>query len=98
MSQQKPRSHHFATRRSGWPGGDLSEIRYHADSDEVQKAHLRAWMGISLRHSGHFLVVGSGGISPRLSRARKVFVGTTIKKYTAMATSTKEIKALRNVP
>jgi hypothetical protein len=31
----------------------------HACCVEVQNAHFFAWMGISLRHSGHFLVVGS---------------------------------------
>jgi hypothetical protein len=29
---------------------------------EVQNAQRRAWMGIVLRHSGHCLVVGSGGL------------------------------------
>jgi hypothetical protein len=47
---------------------------------EVQNAHLRAASGISLRHSGHFLVVGSGGVSPRFTRAISAFTGTTTRK------------------
>jgi len=48
-------------------------------NDVVQKAQRRAAMGTSLRHSGHFLVVGSGAASPRRIRARSVFIGSTSK-------------------
>ena len=34
----------------------------------------------SLRHSGHFLVVGSDGASPRRNRAISAFTGRTTKK------------------
>ena len=46
----------------------------------VQCEQRRASIGISLRHSGHFLVVGSGGVSPRFMRATSAFTGTTTKK------------------
>src|SRR5579863_8075265 len=46
----------------------------------VQCMQRRASMGISLRHSGHFLVVGSGGRSPRFIRATSAFTGVTTKK------------------
>jgi hypothetical protein len=46
----------------------------------VQCEHRRASIGISLRHSGHFLVVGSGGFSPRCMRAINVLTGSTTKK------------------
>jgi len=48
----------------------------HHTSGDVQNAHRRAPMGISLRHSGHFFVVGS---SPRLRLAFSVFMGVTTK-------------------
>jgi hypothetical protein len=47
---------------------------------DVQKAHRRAAMGMSLRHSGHFFVVGSGAASPRRIRAKSLLTGRTIKK------------------
>ena len=50
------------------------------ESADVQKAQRRAAIGTSLRHSGHFFVVGSGGASPRLKRAIRVFTGTITKK------------------
>ena len=43
-----------------------------------QAAHLRAANGISLKHSGHFLVVGSAGGALR-ERAMSAFIGTTTK-------------------
>ena len=46
---------------------------------EVQKAHRLAPTGISLRHSEHFLVVGSAGGSLR-ERAISALRGTTTKK------------------
>jgi hypothetical protein len=67
-------------------------------SREVQKAQRRAAIGTSLRHSGHFLVVGSGAISPRRIRARVVFIGSTMKKYTAAAIRMNETSALIKSP
>src|SRR3954454_24114699 len=67
-------------------------------SGEVQKAQRRAAIGTSLRHSGHFLVVGSGATSPRRIRARMVFIGSTMKKYTAAAIRMNETSALRKSP
>src|SRR5690348_12696731 len=55
-------------------------------------------MGISLRHSGHFFVVGSGGASPLLRRAIQAFIGATMNRYTASAIIRNEIRALRNAP
>ncbi len=46
----------------------------------VQNAHRLAAIGMSLRHSGHFFVVGSGGTSPRFIRAINALTGTTTKK------------------
>jgi hypothetical protein len=46
----------------------------------VQNAHRFAAIGIELKHSGQFLVVGSGGASPRRKRAITVFTGNTTKK------------------
>ena len=43
---------------------------------DVQKAHLRAPMGMSLRHSGHCLVVGSSGALPRAFSSFILFMGT----------------------
>src|SRR5690242_13947890 len=68
------------------------------DRVAVQKAQRRAAMGISLRHSGHFFVVGSGGASPLFRRAVQAFIGATINRYTAIAIITKEISALRKAP
>src|ERR1039458_1991327 len=63
----------------------------------AQCAQRRASMGISLRHSGHFLVVGSGGGSFR-EREMIAFTGTTMKKYTAAAINRNEIRALKKLP
>jgi hypothetical protein len=46
----------------------------------VQNAQRRAATGTSLRHSGHFFVVGSGGASPRRLRSMSAFTGRTTKK------------------
>jgi hypothetical protein len=46
----------------------------------VQCEHRFASIGISLKHSGHFFVVGSGGFSPRFMRATSAFTGVTTKK------------------
>src|SRR5258707_15018425 len=67
-------------------------------SADVQKAHRRAAIAISLRHSGHFFVVGSGGASPRFRRALIALTGTTMAKYTAAPISTNEMTALRKSP
>src|SRR5580765_3631475 len=67
-------------------------------SADVQNAHRRAAIAISLRHSGHFFVVGSGGASPRFRRALIALTGTTMAKYTAAAISTNEMTALRKSP
>ena len=50
------------------------------ETTEAQKAQRRAAMGISLRHSGHFLLVGSDGIALRAARAFQAFIGAIIKK------------------
>src|SRR5690349_9686338 len=55
-------------------------------------------MGISLRHSGHFLLVGSDGTALRAARDFQAFIGAIIKKYTAAATSRNAIKAFRKSP
>src|SRR5690349_2302224 len=70
-----------------------------AGSGLVQKAQRLAAMGTSLRHSGHFFVVGSGGgPSPRRMRAITAFTGTMTKKYTAAAIITNETNALKKSP
>ena len=46
----------------------------------AQWAQRRASMGISLMHSGHFLVVGSAGAGAFRIRYTKAFTGTTTKK------------------
>ena len=62
----------------------------------VQCAQRLAARGISLRHSGHCVVVGAaaGGAV----RARYARIGTTTKKYTALPTSRNEITASINSP
>ena len=64
----------------------------------MQNAHRRAAMGTSLKHSGHFFVVGSDGGSPRARRAAMAFTGTTTKKYTAAEIRTNESNALMKSP
>src|SRR5438034_8818664 len=68
-----------------------------AVSCDVQCAHRRASIGISILHSGHFLVVGSAGGSLR-DRAINALIGVTTKKYTAIATSRKATSAFRKSP
>ena len=46
----------------------------------AQKAQRRASMGISLRHSGHFFVVGSAGAAALRVRAMRALMGVTTKK------------------
>src|SRR5215467_3292571 len=55
-------------------------------------------MGISLRHSGHFLLVGSAGAALRAARAFHAFIGATMKKYTAAAINRKLITSFTNIP
>src|SRR5580658_9803438 len=64
----------------------------------AQKAQRRASMGISLRHSGHFFVVGSAGAGSFFIREINQLTGTTTKKYTAAAIRTKEMTALTKSP
>ncbi len=54
-------------------------------------------IGISLSHSGHFLVVGSIGGSLR-ERETSMFMGLMTKKKIAAATSKNEIKELIKSP
>src|SRR5271166_327054 len=61
----------------------------------VQCAHRFASIGISLRHSGHFFVVGAAAGSSLCIRATSQFTGITTKKYTAAAISKNEMTALR---
>src|ERR1700689_2062456 len=46
----------------------------------AQNAHRRASIGISLKHSGHFLVVGSAGAGSFRMRAISALIGVTTKK------------------
>src|SRR5580704_5036520 len=64
----------------------------------AQWAQRLASMGISLRHSGHFLVVGSAGAGALRIRATNRFTGVTTKKYTAAATNTNDTPALTKSP
>jgi hypothetical protein len=64
----------------------------------AQCAQRRAAMGITLRHFGHSLVVGSGGASPRRMRAMRAFIGRMTKKYTAAAIRRNETIALTKSP
>jgi hypothetical protein len=64
-------------------GGRLARLYAVACAAETgcpQCAHLRASMGISLRHSPHFLVVGSAGAGDFRMRATSMFTGVTTKK------------------
>src|SRR6185312_4296705 len=67
-------------------------------NEEVQNLQRRAAIGTSLKHSGHFFVVGSGGVSPRRTRASRVFIGRTTKKYTAAAIKMNENSAFTKSP
>src|SRR5208282_6022172 len=64
----------------------------------AQCAQRLASRGISLRHSGHFLVVGSAGAGALRMRATRRFTGVTTKKYTAAATRMKDTPALMKSP
>lgn len=63
----------------------------------VQCEHLFALIGISLKHSGHFLVVGSAG-GPFRDREISRFIGFTTKKKIVAETSKKEIMVLTKCP
>ena len=52
------------------------ELHQAAGRALVQKAQRFAWIGISLRHSGHFFVVGSAGGSLR-EREMSALTGST---------------------
>src|SRR3984893_7780530 len=58
----------------------------------------RASIGISLRHSGHFLVVGSAGTGSLRVRATRALIGVTTKKKTTPATSRKLTTAVMKSP
>src|SRR5271157_2072306 len=64
---------------------------------EPQKAHLRAWRGMSLRHSGQGTVSESGS-GRVLRRALSAFMGRTTKKNTATAIERNATTALMNSP
>src|ERR1700692_3017729 len=68
-----------------------------ASCGDVQNAHLRAWRGISLRHSLHGLVSDSVS-TPVLRRAINALTGRTTKKNTAIAIEINAISALMNSP
>jgi len=62
----------------------------------AQCAQRFASMGISLRHSVHFFVLGSAGAF--FERAMSMFMGFTTKKNTALATNKNEINAFIKCP
>jgi hypothetical protein len=70
-------------RRDSHPVSDSVEDRQrHLDqlgNVAVQNAHLLACIGISLMHSGHFLVVGSAGGCRRMRPTRALMGKTTAK-------------------
>src|SRR3954466_11869958 len=68
------------------------------ESGDVQNAQRRAAIATSLRHSGHFFVVGSGVASPRRSRAVSALTGSTTKKYTATPIIKNATSALTKSP
>src|SRR3989344_5594062 len=63
----------------------------------VQCEQRLAPAGISLKHSGHFLVVGSAG-GPLRDLPTRMFIGFTTKKNMVEATRTNEIMALMKCP
>jgi hypothetical protein len=66
-------------------------------TSDVQNAHRRAPTGISLRHSGHFVVVSSTGGST-LRPAISALTGRTTRKKTAAAIVTNAISLLMKSP
>ena len=72
---------------------------YAARTSEVQNAQRRAAAGMSLRHSGHGRVSGSGSsVGSKFSRRNKAVSGTTTAKKTTVAMIRNEMSALRNEP
>ncbi len=60
--------------------GADARFSYDTGTLDVQKAQRRASMGISLRHSGHFFVVGSAGAGALRIRETSALTGVTTKK------------------
>jgi len=63
----------------------------------VQNAHFLASLGITLRHSGHFFVVGSVDLGP-LERTVNLLIGNTTKKYIVTEIIKKDIIVFRKSP
>jgi hypothetical protein len=59
--------------------------------------HLLACIGISVKHSGHFLVVGSIGGFLLILRVREL-MGRTMKKYTVAEIIMKDMRELIKSP
>src|SRR5437016_290933 len=95
MTWPKVAQHKRGRSRPHWPR--LPQAA-RAASGWVQNPQRRASMGISLRHSGHFLVVGSAGAGALRIRAIKALTGLTTKKYTAPATKINDTTALMKSP
>src|SRR6266508_4449553 len=68
-----------------------------AGTSIAQKAQRRAAIGISLRHSGHLRVLGSGDWRRRM-REVSTFTGLTTKKNRAKATVRNATRAFRKSP
>src|SRR4030042_1141442 len=64
---------------------------------EVQNAQRLASIGITLKHSEHFLVVGSTGFC-LLVKATNLFIGNTTKKYITEALMRNDIKQFKKSP
>src|SRR6202041_1248094 len=63
----------------------------------AQCAQRLAASGISLKHSGQGFVVGATTVSGFLIRASSVFSGSTMKKYTTVATIRNEITSFKKL-
>lgn len=63
----------------------------------VQCAQRFALIGISLKHSVHFFVVGSAG-GPLRDRETSIFIGLTTKKNIVAETSKNEMRVLTKCP
>src|ERR1035438_6333602 len=64
----------------------------------AQCAQRLAASGISLRHSGQVFMEDGASGSGFFSRAISEFNGSTMAKYTTLATMTNEMAALRKLP
>src|SRR6185312_16335522 len=76
-------------------GGEPDATLHHINSNYagcVQWAQRRASMGISLRHSLHFLLVGSAGAGAFAILAIRAFSGVITRKYTTAAMIRNETK------